>query len=56
MTAKNKSAPKKAAKEKPQKQRFIEAAREHECDETGEALERVFKKIVPPSKGRRAES
>ncbi len=45
MPAKKKAAPKK---EKPQKQRFIEAAREHETDETGEALERAFGKIVPP--------
>lgn len=50
MSAKKKAAPKKAAKQKPQKQRFIEAAREHECDETGEALERVFRKAVPPKK------
>lgn len=53
MPAKKTPAPKK---EKPQKQRFIEAAREHECDETGETLERVFGQIVspkgqPPKKG-----
>lgn len=35
-------------KEKPQHERFKEAAREHEADETGEKLERAFGKIVPP--------
>ena len=30
--------------------RFIETARELEADETGEAFERAFKKIVPPKK------
>jgi hypothetical protein len=34
--------------EKPQRERFIEAAREHGVDETGEEFERAFKKIVPP--------
>lgn len=46
MAAKKKPALKK--NEKPQKQRFIEAAREHGADETGEALERAFAKAVPP--------
>jgi hypothetical protein len=31
-----------------QKKRFIETARELESDETGEAFERAFGKIVPP--------
>jgi hypothetical protein len=30
---------------------FIEAARDLGTDETGEAFERVFKKIVQPKKG-----
>jgi len=30
------------------KQRFIEAARAAEADETGETFERAFEKIVPP--------
>jgi hypothetical protein len=33
---------------KSQRERFIEAAREVGVDETGEALERAFAKIVPP--------
>lgn len=33
--------------EKPQSERFIEAAREAEADETEEGFERAFKKIVP---------
>lgn len=49
MAVKKKPAPKKA---KSQKQRFIDAAREHEADKTGEALERVFRKVVPPKKPR----
>ncbi len=42
MTAK----PKKAS----QRERFIEAAREHETDDSPEEFERVFGKIVPPKK------
>jgi len=34
--------------EKPQRERFIEAARAAGVDETGEELERLFRKIVPP--------
>lgn len=34
--------------EKPQAERFIEAARQHGADESGEEFERAFKKIVPP--------
>ncbi len=33
--------------EKPQSQRFIEAAKEAEADEDGEEFERAFRKIVP---------
>jgi hypothetical protein len=32
----------------PQRRRFIVAAREIGCDESGEAFEHVFSKIVPP--------
>lgn len=49
--------PKEKAKPKPkvnrklsQKERFIEAARAAEADETGETFERTFGKIVPPKK------
>jgi hypothetical protein len=35
-----------------QSKRFIEAARELETDETGEAFERVFKKVVPAKQPR----
>ena len=34
--------------EKPQIERFKEAARELGCDDTGELFERAFTKIVPP--------
>lgn len=37
-------------KEKPQKQRFIEAARTAGVDETGAAFERAMGKIAPPKK------
>ena len=40
--------PKHKPDEKPQKDRFLEKARELEADETGEAFERAFEKIVPP--------
>lgn len=38
----------KKDKEKSQKQRFIETARELGCDETGEKFDEAFRKIVPP--------
>jgi len=38
-------------KDKSQAQRFKDAAREVECDETPEAFERVFAKVVPPKAG-----
>jgi len=34
-----------------QSKRFIETARELECDENPKAFERRFEKIVPPKKG-----
>lgn len=34
--------------EKNQSEKFKETAREHECDESEERFERMFKKIVPP--------
>jgi hypothetical protein len=37
--------------EKPQRERFIEAAREAGVDETGEAFERAFAKIGRPPSG-----
>ena len=44
-----KKRPAKAAtKEKPQRERFIEAARER--DVTGEGFERLFKRVVPPKR------
>lgn len=45
--AKAKSKP----KEKSQKERFIEKARELEADETGEAFERAIKKVIPARPG-----
>ncbi len=36
--------------EKSQSERFIEAAREAEADETEEGFERAFKKVIHPSK------
>jgi hypothetical protein len=47
VTQKPKPKPKPKA-EKPQIERFKETARQLECDETGEAFERAFAKIVPP--------
>lgn len=45
---------KKAAdpNEKPQHDRFKEAAREHGADESGKKFEQAFGKIVPPRKPR----
>jgi hypothetical protein len=45
---KAKTKPKAEKPEKPQIERFKKLARELECDETGEAFERTFAKIVPP--------
>lgn len=52
MARKPKAGRKKGAPEekpvKPQAERFKEAARQAEADETGNAFERAFRKIVPP--------
>lgn len=40
----------KPTKSQPQRQRFIEAAKEVEADETGESFDKAFGKIVPPVK------
>jgi hypothetical protein len=40
----------KKAKEKPQRERFIEAARSIGVDESGKKFEAALKRIVPPSK------
>jgi hypothetical protein len=39
---------KKGKKEKPQRERFIEAAREIGVDETGKEFERLFDQVAPP--------
>ena len=46
--AKPKTKPNKNRK-LTQKERFIEAARAHEADESGETFERAMTKIVPSS-------
>ncbi|GJL94216.1 MAG: hypothetical protein DHS20C05_06210 [Hyphococcus sp.] len=38
-------------KQKSQKQRFIEAARKLECDESEKAFEDTFERVVPPKRG-----
>jgi hypothetical protein len=41
------------AKPKPDKkqgQRFVDAARELECDESGKMFEQTFKALVPPKR------
>lgn len=45
-----KKQPKPPPDTKPQRKRFIEAARKIEVDETGEEFERAFRKIVPQKK------
>jgi hypothetical protein len=44
--------PKKKRRDTPeeQSQRFVETARELECDETGKTFERALKVIAPPKK------
>lgn len=37
------------AKSQPQRERFIETAKKLEADESGEAFEKAFGKLVPPS-------
>ena len=46
-TAKPTNKAKKKAAEKPQRERFIEAARAHGVDETGKEFEALFGKVVP---------
>lgn len=40
------------AKEKPQRERFIEAARAVGVDETGKGFELAIKRIVPPKRAK----
>lgn len=47
MPEKGKAQPAPETVAKTQKQRFIEAARELGADESGEAFERIFAKVVP---------
>lgn len=47
---KGKAKAKKAAKEKSQRERFIEAARSIGVDETGGEFEGAIKKLVPNKK------
>lgn len=42
---------KKPSRDLSQKERFIEAARNAEADETGETFERAMKKITPARRG-----
>jgi hypothetical protein len=44
--------PKQKKRDTAQSRRFKEAARALGADESGEAFERAFKKIVPPKKPR----
>lgn len=50
------AAPKRSRAPKPdnpeQSKRFVEAAREIEADESGEAFRRALKRIVPPKSSR----
>ena len=43
--------PKTKEKPKSQKQRFIETAKDLECDESEEAFEDSFSRVVPPKRG-----
>ena len=36
--------------EKPQRERFMEAAKDVQADESGKEFERAVKKVVPPAK------
>lgn len=47
---------KKPTMTKSQRERFIEAAREHGASEDAEAFERVFAEIVPPKTGKPSPS
>ena len=48
--ADTKLKPKHKMTQKEQSGRFRKTARELECDESEDALERAFKKIVPPKR------
>ncbi|MGE0652188.1 MAG: hypothetical protein AB7P12_10610, partial [Alphaproteobacteria bacterium] len=50
MMAKSKKPKTRKRDEKSQSERFVEKAKELGADESGEAFERAFKKIVPASK------
>jgi hypothetical protein len=39
---------------KEQFKRFVEAAREHEVDESGKEFERAFEAVVPPKRPQKA--
>lgn len=41
--------------EKPQRERFVDAAKEVGVDESGKEFERAFKKIVPPKSKQKRE-
>ena len=47
--------PKPKADDKAQSKRFIEKARELEADESGEAFEREFTKIIPPKRPKKVK-
>lgn len=47
-----KKKPEAPSKEKSQRERFIEAAREAGVDESGAQFERLFIRVVPPKKPR----
>lgn len=40
----------KPTKSQPQRQRFIDTAKEVEADETGEEFDKAFERIVPPNR------
>lgn len=44
----DKAKPETRPKEKPQRERFIEAARAIGVDETGKEFERLFRRVAPP--------
>ena len=52
MPAKRKPDKTPEAVAEAQKRRFIETAKELEADETGEAFERMFSKVVPHAKAK----
>lgn len=48
MMAKSKKPETRKSGEKSQSERFVDTAKELGADESGEAFERAFKKVVPP--------